>query len=246
MSDYERAERGESLADQVYRQLATGFLEGRYSPGQRLNIRALAQAVGVSQTPVREALARLTSEGVLRIGNRAIEVPLVDGESFDEIFRLRLSLEGDLAERAAGSITPELLEEEERTQAAMDAAMAAEDFKSGLSLNVRFHFNLYRAACQPITLQLVEKLWLLIGPTMSLMYPALASARSPRHANILEALKSGNAARVRRSVEEDIITAREKILVLIQEMQSAASKVEVVEAEVPRRPVGRPRKVQVA
>lgn len=223
--EFAPAERGESLPDQVYQQLASGILEGRYSPGQRVNIRVLAQAMGVSPTPVREALARLISEGVLRMGNRAIEVPLVDSENFDEIFRLRLALEGELAERAAAAMTPEVLAQAERIQDEMDQALAAQDYKRGLRMNVEFHFTIYRAARQPITTQLVEKLWLLVGPTMNLMYPALATPRSPRHRSILEAMHAGNATRLRRAVEEDIITAREKILGLLRE-QDAKAKVE--------------------
>jgi GntR family transcriptional regulator, colanic acid and biofilm gene transcriptional regulator len=241
MTEYVLAERAVSLAEQVYQQLASGILEGRYSPGQRLNIRALAEATGVSQTPVREALARLTAEGVLRMGTRSIEVPLVSSDNFEEIFRLRLALEGDLAERAASSLTSELIAAQERIQSVMDTAMAQQDFKEGLRQNVRFHFNLYRAAEQPITLQLVEKLWLLTGPSMNLLYPSLATARSPRHSSILDAMRAGNAARLRRAVEEDIITAREKILDLLRERDHKA--LQSVAVLAPRRPVGRPRKL---
>lgn len=242
MQDFMPASRGESLADQVYRQLAAGILEGRYSPGQRVNLRALAQATGVSQTPVREALARLISEGVLRTGNRAIEVPLVDRGNFEEMFRLRLMLEGDLAEQAAGHITADLISEVEDVQEQMEAAMQAMDYKLGLRLNVKFHFTIYRAANQPISLQFVEKLWLLIGPSMNLMYPSLATGRSPRHNSILDAMKSGNAARLRRAVEEDIITAREKILSLLPDSGTSPAKA-LTEADSAPRRVGRPRKL---
>ncbi len=235
------ANRGESLADQVYRQLAAGLLEGQYSPGQRVNMRALAEAMGVSQTPVREALTRLISEGVLRNGSRAIEVPLVDSANFEEIFRLRLMLEGDLAERAAPRLTPALLADQVRIQDQFDRAMEARDFKLGLKLNVAFHFALYRAAGQDISLQLVEKLWLLIGPSMNLMYPALASGRSPRHARILQAMHTGKPGPLRKAVEDDINTAREKIFDLLPVIE-ARILAQTSPAPVVRRPVGRPRK----
>lgn len=239
--EYLAAERGESLADQVYNQLAAGLLEGRYSPGQRINLRALAEAMGVSQTPVREALARLISEGILQVSGRIIEVPYANRDHLGEIFRLRLMLEGDLAERAAPAITPEMLAEQEKTQEAFDQFMAARDFKQGLRLNVRFHFTLYRAANQPISCQLIEKLWLLIGPSMNLMYPALSTGRSTRHASILDAMRWGDAARLRRAVEDDIITAREKMLDLLPGIEASAQKAAEPVAVV-RRPVGRPRK----
>lgn len=239
--DYAIADRGESLVDQVYRQLASGLLEGRYSPGQRINMRALAEAMGVSQTPVREALTRLLSEKVLRMSGRAIEVPLIEQAHFEEIFRLRQLLEGDLAERAALLLTPEALDEQEKTQEQFDRAIEQQDFKQGLKLNVQFHFTLYHAAQQPISVQLIERLWLLVGPSMNLMYPSLATTRSVRHASIIEAMRSGNPRLLRHAVEDDIRTAQEKILTLLPEME-ARILAENTPPPAVRRPVGRPRK----
>lgn len=247
MDDFSIAARGESLTDQVYRQLTAGILEGRYSPGQRVNMRALAEATGVSQTPVREALSRLISEGVLRVVNRSIEVPLIERQNFDEIFRLRLMLEGQLAEAAAPRLTEEAISGIEDIQTQFEAAMASSDFKTGLRLNVKFHFAIYSAAQETITLQLVERLWLLVGPTMNLLYPALALANpgTGRHRGILTAARSGDPARLRRAVEEDLITAREKMLAVLEE-QSAIDAVAARVAEDPltvRRRAGRPRKI---
>lgn len=240
-NEFSVADRGESLVDQVYRQLAAGLLEGRYSPGQRINMRALAAAMEVSQTPVREALTRLLSEKVLVMSGRAIEVPLIEQAHFEEIFRLRLLLEGDLAERAAPLLTPAILTEQERTQEEFDQAIERQDFKLGLKLNVQFHFAIYHAALQPISVQLIERLWLLVGPSMNLMYPALATTRSVRHASILDAMRSGSPQQLRRAVEYDIQTAREKILALLPAMQERLAT-KMASPPVVRRPVGRPRK----
>lgn len=213
MHEFSVASRGESLTDQVYRQLTTGILEGRYSPGQRINIRELAAATGVSQTPVREALSRLISEGVLRAENRSIEVPLIERTAFPEIFRLRLMLEGDLAEGAAAHLAGEKVREIEKIQDNFEAAMGVKDYKQVLRYNFQFHFAIYRAAMRPIETQIVERLWLLVGPTMNLMYPSFDTQRTgvPRHQAVLHAMRLADPARLRVAVEQDVIAARDKI-----------------------------------
>lgn len=245
MKNFSVADRGESLADQVYRQLATGILEGRYSPGERVNIRSLAEAIGVSQTPVREAITRLLSEGVLCTVGRAIEVPQVDAKDLEELFRLRLMLEGELAERAAPHVKQEMMETASKIQEELDEAIAKRDFKRSLQLNVQFHFSLYRAARQPITLQLVEKLWLLIGPSMNMMYPALASMRSTRHTGVLDAMRTKNASELRKAIEADIHTAQASMQSL-QSILEAQALATADHAVAVRRPVGRPRKIMGA
>ena len=73
---YETPIRGESLAEQVYRQLSLAILAGSFAPKERITIRRLAEELSVSATPAREAVLRLVSDGVLQVTERnAIVVP---------------------------------------------------------------------------------------------------------------------------------------------------------------------------
>jgi DNA-binding GntR family transcriptional regulator len=211
MNEYSIADRGVSLTDQVYRQLTEGFRSGWYSPGQRINIRSLAEAIGVSQTPVREAISRFISEGVLKLENRAIEVPLISSENFEELFDLRLNLEGRLAESAAAKIDDPSIDKLEQIQDAFEGWMEKKNYKEVLHTNVAFHFTIYRSAGLPLSVQLVERLWLLVGPTMNLAYPALDTAVTGirRHRRIIDSVRSRNAAGLRAAVEADILAAKE-------------------------------------
>ena len=86
-------DRPEGLGDQVYRTLRD-YLGGHVIvPGQRLQEAPLAIQLGVSRTPVREALARLESEGLISADGRSFTVPVLSDADVDEIYELRGMLE---------------------------------------------------------------------------------------------------------------------------------------------------------
>ncbi|MET7298029.1 GntR family transcriptional regulator [Embleya sp. NPDC005575] len=91
------------LADTVCEAIAQRLVDHEIEPGAKLNINTLAQALDVSPTPVREALARLEADGL--VVKRALAgysaAPLMSGRTFDELFEMRLLLEPAAAARAA-------------------------------------------------------------------------------------------------------------------------------------------------
>src|ERR1039458_8941478 len=85
----------EGLAAQIYQHLRGDLMAGRYEPGQKLKLRDLADALGTSVTPVREALARLVSDQVVvQVDHRSVCVAVMDLAQFVEVRELRLDLEG--------------------------------------------------------------------------------------------------------------------------------------------------------
>jgi DNA-binding GntR family transcriptional regulator len=95
-----------SLADQVFDRLEQQILRGDYAPGEVLSENGLSAQLGVSRTPVREALARLESEGLLHtVKGRGIVVSGVTPKDAADIFEIRLRIEGLAAARCARYIT---------------------------------------------------------------------------------------------------------------------------------------------
>lgn len=91
-----------SLNVQAYERLCRDLKAGRFGPGEKLKLRDLAQEMGISPTPVREALARLISEqAVEQVGHHSVRVPVMDEERFNGVLELRMLLEGHAAARAA-------------------------------------------------------------------------------------------------------------------------------------------------
>src|SRR6476659_3132276 len=91
-----------SLRSQVYESLREALTAGRFLPGQKLTFRFVADALGVSLTPVREALRRLVAEGAFEMQpNRSVRVPLMTREKILELRDIRMALEGLAVEKAA-------------------------------------------------------------------------------------------------------------------------------------------------
>ena len=131
-----------SAVDRAYAEIRGLILSGDASPGTPLREEALADIVGVSRTPVREALRRLESElyAVRRPGGRLV-VADWDVDDVAEMFALRAMLEGHAAARAAVRATPNLLAALKNCNAALEAAIAAPepDIARFLAENRRFH-----------------------------------------------------------------------------------------------------------
>ena len=120
----------------------------------------IAEMIGTSITPVREAIKLLEAEGyVLGSSHRGAIVAPFDMHATEEIVDLRVTLESKLALRALGQLTQEHIEELRRLQSDFEAAREVGDRDKVRSLNYRFHELIYMAADLPLTLQFVRALW---------------------------------------------------------------------------------------
>src|SRR5580698_6814998 len=90
------------LRTQVYDSLRDALTAGRFTPGQKLSFRFIARTLGVSLTPVREAIRRLVAEGALEMRpSRSVRVPLMTKDKVLELRDIRMAVEGLAAEKAA-------------------------------------------------------------------------------------------------------------------------------------------------
>ena len=216
-------DRADTLAEQVYEQLRRSLLTGALRSGQRMTIRALAGSMGVSATPVREALGRLVAEGALGFGpNRTVHVPVMTPAQASEIYEIRIPLEGMLAEAASRRIPAETLPELSALTDRHDAALDVEDYPTAIRMVFAFKSVLYRAADLPIALKIVEGLWLRTVPHIHLLYPAPRDTRMGVrcHRDAVSALRAGDAPGVRTAMQRDLIEHR---LILLDILTRAAS-----------------------
>ncbi|MEP7246663.1 MAG: GntR family transcriptional regulator [Gammaproteobacteria bacterium] len=204
---FSAAHRGDALVEQVHAQICQALLTGQWAPGDRLNISSLAAAMDVSATPVREALSRLISDGALRTDDkRAICVPRLNRAELEEIFDLRVLIEGELAEAAVARISEVELADIRLIQKELVVALNGHEYKEALKLNARFHFRIYEAAGCPLALKLARSLWVRIGPTMHFHYPLLDYTREGirRHQQIIEQIRKRNGKGLRAAMIEDL------------------------------------------
>ena len=139
--------------DQAYRTVRDGIISGRFPPSSRITEQEIAEAAGVSRTPVREALRRLHAEGLVEFqANHGAVVTDWSDADVDEVFELRAMLESYGAARAARHATP-AQKRELRELAEEQWRLSMERGEGHLErigeLNSRFHRRLQEAAGSP-------------------------------------------------------------------------------------------------
>lgn len=140
--------------------LREGIISGRFPRGSKLKQAEIAEMIGTSITPVREAIKLLEAEGfVLGSSHKGALVAPFDIHATEEIVDLRTTLESKLALRALSNLTPRNIEVLRGLQQEIEAASEARDREAVRVINYRFHELLYLAADLPLTQRFVRTLW---------------------------------------------------------------------------------------
>ena len=135
-----------SLADQVFERLESDILLGKYARGQYLTELSLVEDLGVSRTPIREALRRLEQEHVIEISSRGILVLGVTAEDLADIYAMRLEVEPMVAARAALVATEEEIKELREAAELQQYYVGRHDSDRIKYMDSRFHEVLYHAS----------------------------------------------------------------------------------------------------
>ncbi len=205
----------ETLQARAYEELRNALMSGAMRPGHVLSYRSLAKALGTSPMPVRDAVRRLITERALEARpNRTIVVPQLTREQIEEIYKIRISLEGLAASEAAKQVTDEDIAELQRYEEAMEAASRADNVRKYVDNNWRFHFKIYGLARMPQLLEIIKSLWLQIGPMLSTQLAA-----SDHHQSAIKALVRRDAEAARQAIAMDLGEAR---TTLIKRMEAIA------------------------
>lgn len=197
-----------NLSQRVHAELRNALMNGQYVPGERLRIAELAEGLGTSITPVREAIFRLVSEQALTMSAAtSITVPELDLPTIQEIQLMRVLLEGAAAGQAARRITPKEIDALERTQEQFIKASASNP-REGAKRNRQFHFQLMAAARLPNLYATVETLWVRMGPLLATFHAEVPKRNiyndQHPHFRALQGLRARDADMARQAMEEDI------------------------------------------
>ena len=206
--------RRDSLQQQIYDNLRSDIMTGVFRPGETLSSRSLATELGVSAMPVREALTRLTTEGALELTtSRTLRLRLLTPEDFDEITAIRTDLEGMAAERAAEQITADSLSRIGKLNDDLTAAADSGDADRYLKANATYHAEIYKISGWPLLLSMIERLWLIVGPSIRTCVPDRDHMATSQgfHDAVITALTKGDAKAVRAAIVDDIQTAAHDI-----------------------------------
>lgn len=197
----------------VYKRLSDALMQGRLQPDERLKIRDVAHVMQTSVTPVRDAVLQLVQEGALVMRSpRDIRVRRVDRKEYLEIRDIRVELEGMAAAAAASSVTAADVAVLKSLMLENERALADGRFLDAVRLNQAFHFEYCRLADMPTLLEILNKLWIKMGPLIAQSYVQGGRDMVDHHYPLIEALLRNDARAARIAVQTDIISGGKSIL----------------------------------
>lgn len=200
---------GEPIHQWVFQSLRQAIMSGRFPPGQAVTIRGLAETMGVSAMPVREALRRLVAERALTLlDNRRVRVPVMTAERFDELLAARTALETEAAARALPLIDAARRATLRAINQRIDEAVLARDAETVVAQNLLFHLTMYGARRDSVLVPLIESVWLQTGPFMRVALEEVPAEGDGHdyHQEVLAAIEAGEAPALRRAITADIRT----------------------------------------
>ncbi len=198
-----------SVAESVYLALRDKLMHGDYLPGQVLGIQSLADALGTSTMPVREAFRRLVvQQGLQPMRNGSTRVPLIAVDRLEDIRRARVLIEGTVTEWGAPRLTPAQVDQlAQLAEEITLARRAPEGIAVSVEKNRQFHFTIYQAAESPVMLAMIESLWLQSGPYLRVTREFMHTDRLPAdrlHESAVAAIRAGDFAQARHFIEADV------------------------------------------
>lgn len=194
--------------DQVYEALSDALIQGRIPPLKPVSLRTLAQDLGVSPMPVREAVRRLITERALELQahNKRLRVPELTEKRLTQLQKARQWVEPELAALAAQRMTKDVLRRLKEDDARLMKALSSGDVSAYMQANQDFHFTIYARADADLFHDMARTLWLQAGPFMRVVFGRLGTVQLPKdhHQDLIMAFETGDAEAARISMSADI------------------------------------------
>ncbi|MFD1395129.1 GntR family transcriptional regulator [Kroppenstedtia eburnea] len=209
-----------SAKDRVLMWLQEWITDGTLQPGEKIVDGELAEAIGVSRTPVREALQMLELQGFVEMKpGKETRVTGLSRRDATHLYPTLAALESLAAEEAAGRITPETLALLKEYNEEFAQAIRDRDRKRALEWDERFHRSIVETAANPYISDFTTVLQLHIKRLKfvffgSSMVPAQVSVSE--HREIIEALEEGDGTRAARCVKQNWLRAMETVMHQLQ------------------------------
>lgn len=206
-----------TLSDEAAHRLRTAIRDGILRPGIRLVERDLAERLGMSRIPVREAIQRLVEEGLVqKAPHRGTFVYAPTQQEIEEISSLRVVLECFVAERVVARWTPELEVELRQVVELMRTAAAHDDWQQIHEWDYQFHSILWEVADHTLLLEVVSGLRTRINRFLFEAAGLLPATNLEAHINthdiLIDVLKQGNVADAQQEMTRHVLAATKRIL----------------------------------
>lgn len=203
------------LREVVCETLRDAIRRGILQPGERLMEIQLAEDLGVSRTPVREAIRKLEMEGyVIMMPRRGTYVADLSIRDINEVFEIRTSLESLASGLAAERINEDELEKLQRLLVEIGAYIKSGDMESIVRTDTEFHDLLYQASRNTRLVGIISNLreQLTRFRTTSMSFPGRLKATLEEHRKIVEAIAQGDEKAARKAAEHHMEKSEQTLL----------------------------------
>ncbi len=209
------------LRDLVYEEMRIQIMNGKIRPGTRLMEVELAEEIGVSRTPVREAIRKLEKEGLVVIEQRrGAYVSKISEKEMYEILEVRQQMEGMAAYLAASRMNREQLDKLKKAELNYSRAVAQEDTLSMIKFDSLFHKTILEGSNNNTLIRLVEPLQEMALRFRYLYYNDASRALNvpQEHEQIISAIENGSAEEARQATYHHIKNLKEHTQVAFEKL----------------------------
>ncbi|BBY43494.1 GntR family transcriptional regulator [Mycolicibacterium celeriflavum] len=201
------------LAEDVARFVRKRIFDGTYAAGEYVRLDQLAAELGISVTPVREALFELKAEGLLaQQPRRGFVVLPVTGRDLTDVSNVQAHIGGELAARAAVNISDEQLRDLERIQSDLEEAYAAGDDEQAVRLNHEFHRAINVAADSPKLAQLMSQITRYAPESVFPVISGWPEKSNEHHRRLLKALACHDEDLARAEMSEHLAAGAKPLI----------------------------------
>jgi DNA-binding GntR family transcriptional regulator len=198
----------------VYKKLRGAILKGKLKPGQKIVMAELAKEFGLSETPVREAIRRLESDGYVHFTpHTGASVTKIDSSELVEVYLIRIALEALATRLASPHITDKDIEFLKKKNHEMEMAIHENQYENIGGFNRLFHLRIYKAAPFPRLYKMICDLWDTFErwPSVFAFVPERAIAAVEEHKRIIESLRMKDMELADRLMKEQKERAMEAL-----------------------------------
>jgi DNA-binding GntR family transcriptional regulator len=203
------------LREAVCETLRDAIRKGILEPGERLMEVQLADELGISRTPVREAIRKLEQEGyVIMMPRRGTYVSDISTNDVKEIFEIRSALESLATGLAARRIEPEELETLQNLLIEIEGYIKKNDIEKIVETDIKFHGLLYKVSRNERLVNIISNLkeQLARFRTLSMSYPGRLQETLEEHSEMVEAIANGDVSAARDAAEHHMERAEKTLL----------------------------------
>ncbi|MCS7067018.1 MAG: GntR family transcriptional regulator [Meiothermus sp.] len=211
-------QRPHSVREAAYAHLRGAILAGLLQPGTRISEPGLAQELGISRTPVREALQRLSQEGLVELlPNKGARVRVLSADDVREVYDVRALLEGEAATLAAQHATPAELQHLEELLKTLDL-LPKDDYNRQMQVDFDFHTALVEAAHNKTLARIYADLRSSLTLVRSFQQTLSQHPKTRRqHQAILSALKAHNPRQAAEAARAHVFYFRDQVMQSLRE-----------------------------